>query len=80
MFWNSSQTAIDVRSRLMVQLRRNVLNEVTRVYFERKRLLAEFAAHPAEDPVLLRERELRVQELGAQLDALTGGWFSEQLE
>ncbi len=77
LIWNPDQTAIDVRSRLMVQLRQDLLEEVTRLYFERRRLLAEFAGNPSEDPLLDEERSLRVEELTAQLDALTGGWFSE---
>lgn len=75
--WNPEQTSIDARSRLMVQLRQEILEEVTRLYFERRRLASEFAAHPSEDPLLGSERTLRVEELTAQLDALTGGWFSE---
>ncbi len=78
--WNPDQTSIDVRSRLTTQLRQDTLEEVTRLYFERKRLLAEFEAQPIEDPTLRKERGLRVQELTAYLDALTGGWFSEHLE
>jgi hypothetical protein len=74
--WDSAQTSIDVRSRLMVQLRREVLQEVTRHYFERQRLLAEFEANPTDDPLLQRERALRLEELTAQLDALTGGLYS----
>lgn len=77
--WNPAQTSIDVRSRLMVLLRQRLLEEVTRVYFERQRLCSEFEAHPADDPQLRRERDLRIEELSAHLDALTGGWYSEQL-
>ena len=75
--WDSAQTSIDTRSRLMVQLRQDTLEEVTRLYFERRRLQAEFQANPAEDPLLLRERSLRIEELTAQLDALTGGLYSD---
>ncbi|MBI3317573.1 MAG: hypothetical protein HYZ90_00265 [Candidatus Omnitrophica bacterium] len=74
--WNPDQTSIDVRSRLMVQLRQDLLEGVTRLYFERRRLLAEFQGNPSEDPVLKTERSLRIEELTAQIDALTGGWFS----
>ena len=74
--WDSAQTSIDVRSRLMVQLRQDILEEVTRLYFERKRLLHEFQATPSVDPVLRQERSLRIAELTAQLDALTGGFFT----
>jgi hypothetical protein len=78
LIWDSAQTSIDVRSRLMVQLRRDILKEVTQLYFERLRLMAEFAANPSEDPILLRERTLRLEELTAHLDALTGGLYSKR--
>ncbi len=77
--WNPDQVSIDTRSRLMVQLRQDILEETTRLYFERKRLLAEFQGNLTADSVLLRERQLRVEELTAQIDALTGGWFSREI-
>lgn len=79
LIWNPDQTSIDVRSRLMVQLRNDVLDEVTRVYFERRRLQVEEAMAPVHEPSLRAERQLRIEELTAQLDALTGGDFSEAL-
>ena len=78
MIWNPDQTSIDARSRLLVQLRQDLLEEVTRIYFERERLLAEFNGQPTSDPVLRKERSIRVEELTAYLDAMTGGWFSRQ--
>jgi len=41
LIWNDSETSIDVRSKLMVQLRDDILEEVTRLYFERKRVMKE---------------------------------------
>lgn len=76
--WDSAQTSIDSRSRLMVQLRQEILKETTQLYFERRRLQAEFDALPTDDPLLRRERALRLEELAAQLDALTGGLYSEK--
>ncbi len=74
--WNDDQTSIDVRSRLMVQLRDDILDEVNRLYFERRRLLASLAQRSPLDPVSRVEQEIRLEELTAGLDALTGGWFS----
>jgi hypothetical protein len=76
--WSPDQTSIDVRSRLTTQLRQDLLEEATRLYFERRRLQAEFAAQPSEDAALRKERDLRLAELTAYLDALTGGGFSKQ--
>ena len=56
LIWSSAQTSIDVRSRLMVKLRQETLEEVTQLYFERKRLNQQFKATPTEDPILKSER------------------------
>ena len=80
LIWNPSQTTIDIRSKLMVQLRDDILDEVTRSYFERRRLQIELlTGPPAELPLLLTKR-LRIQELTANIDGLTGGDFSKSIE
>ncbi len=80
LIWNSDQTSIDVRSRLMVQLRDDVLDEVTKLYFERIRVKMELDNLSIEDRKKRFEKELKLQELTAQLDALTGGYFSSQIK
>ncbi len=76
--WSTDQTSIDTRSRLMVQLRDDILDEITRTYFERRRLQIEAYLAPPSDIKQRLEKELRIQELTADLDALTGRRFSEQ--
>jgi len=80
LIWNESQTSIDVRSKLMVQLRDDILNEVTRYYFERKRLINELSMNPPKDEKAKAEKELKLEELTANIDALTGGYFSAKLQ
>lgn len=80
LIWNEAQTSIDVRSRLMVQLREDVLDEVNKTYFERIRVKMELDNLSLEDRKKRFEKELRIQELTASLDALTGGYFSRQLK
>ncbi|MDD3987888.1 MAG: hypothetical protein PHS12_05000 [Candidatus Omnitrophica bacterium] len=80
LIWNSAQTSIDVRSRLMVQLRDDILDEVNKLYFERIRVMAELDGLPIEDKKKRFEKELRIRELTASLDGLTGGYFSRQIE
>jgi hypothetical protein len=63
--------------RLVIELRDQVLERVNRIYFERLRVLD--AAEAAGDSAERRAHELRVAELGAQLDAWTGGRFSHLL-
>jgi len=80
LIWNGSQTIIDVRSKLMVQLRDDILEEVTRLYFERKRLLAEVEKPGYMEGRAPLKKSLRIEELTAYIDALTGGRYSEALE
>lgn len=77
LIWNDDQTSIDVRSRLMVELRQDVLDEVTKLYFERIRVKMELDSLSIEDRKKRVEKELRLNELAASLDALTGGLFSQ---
>jgi photosystem II stability/assembly factor-like uncharacterized protein len=78
LLWNDDQTSIDVRSKLMVQLRNDIVDEVTRMYFERRRVQVALLTAPPEDPQEILEQELRLQELTALIDGLTGGYFSAQ--
>jgi photosystem II stability/assembly factor-like uncharacterized protein len=77
--WSTDQTSIDTRSRLTAQLRDDVLDETTKTYFERRRLQVENLLHPSSDINEMVRRDLRIQELTANLDALTGGWFSDEI-
>lgn len=78
--WNNDQTLIDVRSKLMVQLRDDILDEVNSYYFERRKLQIELIETPPGDTRGRIKKELRIQELTANLDALTGGYYSRRLE
>ncbi len=77
--WNPDQTTIDTRSRLMVKLRDEILNEVNKLYFDRQRVKAELANLAIEDKKRRVEKEIKLQELSASLDGLTGGYFSRNL-
>ncbi len=63
----------------MVQLRDDVLNEVTRLYFDRRNLQIDMLLYPPEDIRDRIEKELRLQELTAEIDALTGFYLSRRL-
>jgi len=80
LIWSTDQTSIDVRSRLMVQLRDDVLDEVNRLYFQRRRLKLELLLEPSDDLKERLEKRLRLEELTAGLNALTGGYFSRRIE
>ncbi len=79
LIWTTSQSTIELRSKAMVQLRDDVLNEVTRLYFERRRLQTEIIMAPPESLTERIEKELRLQELTAGIDAFTGSYLSKRL-
>lgn len=79
LIWNGANTLIDVRSKLMVQLRDDILDEVNSYYFERRRLQIELLEAPPNNKRDRLKKELRIRELTANLDGLTGGYFSRKL-
>jgi photosystem II stability/assembly factor-like uncharacterized protein len=80
LLWSYHQTSIDVRSRLMVQLRNDILDEVTKLYFERIRLENEIKQGLQQDDSQIILKQLRLAELTANIDALTGGYLSRHIE
>ena len=74
------ELAIARESVRLANLRDRVLDEVTRRYFERRRLQVDLELSPPTDLNDRIRKELRLQELSADIDALTGGWFSQKLK
>jgi hypothetical protein len=77
LIWSDDQTNIDVRSRLTTQLRNDILDDLRRAYFERRRLQFEMIQSPPKDINALFEKELRIEELTQAIDDLTGNYLSE---
>lgn len=71
--------AIRETSRL-VQLRDDILDETTKVYFDRRRVQVDLLLNPPGDAKGRAAKDLRMEELTANLDALTGGWFSQRVK
>jgi len=80
LIWSSDQTSIDSRQKLMVELREEILGEITRLYFERKRALKDFFLLQPQNQKDRLEALLRIEELTAYLDGLTGGYLTKELE
>jgi len=80
LIWSDDQTNIDVRSRLTTQLRNDVLDDLRRAYYERKRLQFELMMNSSKDMKARFDKEIRIQELGQAIDDLTGNYFSEHIK
>ncbi len=79
LFWNDAQVSIDVRSKLMVELRNDILDQLNKLYFERLRIKNELDNLAIEDQKKRFQKQLKLEELTAALDSLTGGYYSGQL-
>ena len=80
-FFSTAQTSIDSRAKLWVELREEILSQTNRLYFERRRAQTEAVFTGGQ----LTGREylellLRIDELSAELDALTDGFLSKQVQ
>ena len=64
----------------MVELRDDILSEITRLYFERRRAQAEFVLRPPADLLEQTHSLLRIDELTASIDALTDSYLSRELQ
>jgi hypothetical protein len=80
--WNLPQLAfnaeeLDVAS--LAGLVQTVLKEVTRLYYMRRRLQLDLVLNPPDDEGTRLSKELRLEEMTALLDAMTGGYFVQEL-
>jgi len=67
---------VSKEAREIIELRDDVLDEVTQLYFERRRALLQLATEPSVPAAEAARLRLRADELGSGLDAWTGGWWS----
>jgi hypothetical protein len=74
--YHPEQIDVSREAREVIKLRDDVLDEVTQLYFDRRRTLAELGARPDAPPAEKLRLRLRAAELAAGIDAWTGGWFT----
>jgi hypothetical protein len=68
--------ALDAKS--LNSIEENLVREVTTLYFSRKRQLANMVLSPPEDEEELYYDKLKLDEVTATLDAMTGGMFGKR--
>jgi hypothetical protein len=79
LIWSSNQTSIDSRSKMMTELRQIVIDQVTRIYFERRRLQIEIVSCQYPSTGEKMAAQMRVHELTSLIDGYTGGEFTRRL-
>ncbi|MBI2995748.1 MAG: hypothetical protein HYY52_03470 [Candidatus Melainabacteria bacterium] len=85
--WNTNQFIYDDeikeilnQARLTANIKENLLDDVTRIYYQRKKLQLETLLHPPGEASEKLSKQIEVAELTGQLDSRTGGWFSREIE
>ncbi len=78
--FNSDMLRVSSETKSQIGFRQDILNEVTKLYFDRRRLQVEAVLDGKADIQSRVKRELRLQELTAALDGLTGGFFSREIQ
>ncbi|MCB9523337.1 MAG: hypothetical protein H6702_08120 [Myxococcales bacterium] len=74
--FNNQETAVARENRYGARERRQLLQTVTQIYFERRRAQIELVNSPPKDPTARALADLKIQQLTGELDAMTGGRFS----
>lgn len=78
--FNAQETAVARENRYSARARQQLLQAITQVYFERRRAQIELMNAPPQDPTARALQELKIQQLTAELDAVTGGRFSRMAQ
>lgn len=79
LIFNRNELAVYRELKKLVELRVDVLKETTKLYFERRRLQVDLILNPPKRLLTRIRWMLRLQEMTADLDAFTGGFFSRRL-
>lgn len=84
--WNTNNLLYDSeikdligQARLTANIRENLLDDITRIYFDRRKLQLESLINPPKSEEEKLRSELQLAELTGQIDSRTGGWFSKEI-
>ena len=77
--YNRDSIAASRQIERIVNQREDLLTTVNKLFFARRQLQVDMLLEPANSIERAIKQQLRLDGLTADLDALTGGWFSKQL-
>ncbi len=78
--FNTSELSISDEADDILDFRYRILSDLRRVYFERRRVIAELHSLPSGEEYKKFELKNRVEELTAYLDMLSDGYFSKNIK
>jgi hypothetical protein len=79
LIFNRDQITAARQIERIVNQREDILTTVNKLFFARRQLQVELELEPPSSIERAVRSQLRIDALTADLDALTGGWFSKQL-
>jgi hypothetical protein len=77
--FNPDELSAHAEALKIAEVRREIETQVIRLYFDRRRLKVEAVGADTYDVASNLRRDARIEELEAELDALTGGVFSRSI-
>ena len=77
--YNSEQLRVVSQMSNAAKTRDTLLKNVTKTYYQRRKAQIDMITNPPKDVTAMLNAELKIQELTATLDAMTGGWFSKNI-
>ena len=77
--YNSDQMRVTSLMNSSVDKRDKLLKQVTKVYYERRKLQINMLTAPQTSVAKQLDEMLEMERLTATLNALTGGWFSRNI-
>jgi hypothetical protein len=80
LIFDPNELKVSREAQRLAELREEVVDRVTRVYFERRRLQILRLIQPPRSVRTAVLRDLALQRMTATVDGLTGGWFSRALK
>ncbi len=78
--FNSDMLRVSTETERQVRFRQRVIEDITRLYYDRRRLQVELALQPDVQTMAQVRRQLQLEELTAAIDGMTGGYFSDALK
>lgn len=78
--WDADILRVSAESQRITRLRQELTSTITSLYFDRRQRQVELELEPPADLAGKLRAQLAIDQLTANIDALTGGWFVRQLE
>lgn len=78
--WDSDVLRVSAESQRITRLRQDLTSTITSLYFDRRQRQVELELSPPSDLAGRLRAQLAIDQLTANIDALTGGWFIRELE